>query len=182
VNPFESDLLELLEMAETPLYSAYRWLEKDLSAELSMVEFLRLVDRLIERDMVRLWHVDWETHAGSRVPAVPPDLVERYAAHPDLDEHWDPLGYSLAIGPSADGRQPPEWELDVDFVARSFVMTAVPDTVSEALAQVSRLYATVAFVEMRRDVVGSRLRIEGVLADKGTGGDGDTGPGSAHFS
>lgn len=114
--------------------------------------------------------------------AVPADLVERYAAHPDLDDHWDPLGFSLELGPSADTRQPPEWELDVDFVARSFEMTAVPDAVAEGLAQVSRLYTTVAFVEMRREVVDSRVRIEGVVADKGAGGDGDAGSGPARLS
>lgn len=183
MNPFEYDLLDLLQMAETPLYSLYRWLEEEvLGTELSMVEFLEMIDSLIERDLVELHHVDWETHVGTVVPAIPAGLMEAYAAHPDLDKVYDPLGYSVALGPAADVRETPDWEIDVDFVARSFVLTAEPDAVAEGFTQIGRLYDAVAFVETGREVVDSRVRVEGVLADKEGAGEGGIGPDPGRLS
>jgi hypothetical protein len=44
MNSVELLLVDLVQVAETPLYSAYRWLAKRLGRELPLSEFLRMIE------------------------------------------------------------------------------------------------------------------------------------------
>ncbi|MEA2359864.1 MAG: hypothetical protein QOI62_3124 [Solirubrobacteraceae bacterium] len=114
MNSIDLWLLKLLQVAEAPVYSAYRWLGRQLGRELSMAEFLRLLAPLLEGDVVRLWAVDVATEERSRWSEIPPDLEQRYAEVPDLDDSFDPFGLSLTLGLAADLEASPDWAVDFD--------------------------------------------------------------------
>jgi hypothetical protein len=164
MNPIERRLLGLVEIAETPLYSAYRWLGRDLGGgDLSMPGFLQLVERLVECNVVQLWRIDLDTHERQRMTSLPSGLAARYATISDLDDGYDPFAMSLTVGPSAESREDPAWECDLDFSARRFVIRARAEAVAEAHTQLSCLWGSVTFHEQRRMEDGSQVRIEGVL-------------------
>jgi hypothetical protein len=150
VNSIDLWLLELLQIAEAPVYSAYRWLGRQLGRELSMAEFLRLLAPLLEGDVVRLWAVDVATEERSRWSEIPPDLEQRYAEVRDLDDSFDPFGLSLTLGLAADLEASPDWEVDFDFEERRFAVTAKPHAVDSAQQQVRRLFPDVDFAEEER--------------------------------
>jgi hypothetical protein len=119
MNSIDLMLLDLVQIAEAPVYSAHRWLSRQLGRELSMAEFLRLLAPLVDEDVIRLWAVDSTTHERRRWIEVPSDLDERYARIPDLDDSFDPFGLSLTLGPAADLDADPDWEVDFDFSQRA---------------------------------------------------------------
>jgi hypothetical protein len=166
MNSIDLWLLELLQMAESPVYSAYRWLGRQLGRELSMAEFFRLLAPLLEGDVVRLWAVDMATEERSRWCEIPSDLEERYAEIPDLDDRFDPFGLSLTLGPAADLEASPDWEVDLDFEERRFALTAKPHAVDCAQRQVRRLFPDLDFAEEAREVAGDRVRITGSVMER----------------
>lgn len=172
MNSIDLRLLELLQIAEAPVYSAYRWLSRQLGRELSMAEFLRLLATLLEDDVVRLWAVDIATEERSRWSKVPPDLEKRYAEIPDLDDSFDPFGLSLTLGPAADLDASPDWEVNFDFEERRFAVTAKPDAVESAQQQVKRFFPDLDFAEEDREVASDRIRITGSVTERQATADG----------
>jgi hypothetical protein len=173
MNSIDLRLLDLLQIAEAPVYSAYRWLSRQLGRELSMAEFFRLLAPLLEEDVVRLWAVDITIQERSRWSELPSDLEERYAEIADLDDSFDPLGLSLTLGPAADLEASPDWEVDFDFEKRRFVVTAKPHAVESAQQQARRLFPDLDFADQDREVAGDRVRITGSVTERpATGGGG----------
>ncbi|MET0600772.1 MAG: hypothetical protein ABW167_02175 [Baekduia sp.] len=172
MNSIDLALLELVQIAEAPIYPAYRWLSRQLGRELSMAEFFQLLAPLLEDDVVRLWAVDLTTGERSRLSTIPSDLDERYAELTDLDDSFDPFGLSLTLGPSADLESSPDWEVDFDFEERHFAVTAQARSTEGALQQVRRLFPDLDFVEENRGVAGDRIRITGSITERPATADG----------
>lgn len=108
-------LLDLVRIAEVPLYSSYCWLGGQFGCQLSLGEFLRLVEDLLARDVLRLWEIDPQSHDRTELFAVPEGLKERYRSVGELDGRFDPFGLSLTLGASAQVDVEPSWEIDLDF-------------------------------------------------------------------
>jgi hypothetical protein len=161
MNSLELRLLDLLQLAETPLYSAYRWLGERVGAQLSLPEFLRLVDQMASGDTVRLWSVDPGTSTRKRLPRVPDHLERRYDELGDLDGTYDPLGLSVTVGPRSAPREEPAWSIDLDIAAQRFVLTGDADVVDEAEEAVNRLFPDLELVERERRTDHGRVRIVG---------------------
>ena len=166
MNSIELLLLELLEMAETPLYSAYRWLGRQIGRQLPMGEVFRLLSRLIDEEVVYLWEVDSEAHERRRWRDLPADLEARYERVADLDDEFDPFGLSLTLGANAEPRSTPDWEVDFDFEAQQFVVTAVPTAVERAHHELGRLFPDLEFAETSRRASGDRIRITGSIRER----------------
>jgi hypothetical protein len=166
MNSFELRLLELVQVAESPVYSTFRWLSRQVGHDLAMAEFFRVLNSMVDRDVVRLWAVDAETHERSRWHEVPLDIERRYAEIADLDDSFDPLGLSLTLGPAADVEAAPEWGVDFDFDQARFVMTATLDSVEDAWRQIGRLFPDIDFVEVGRATVAGGVRIEGSISEQ----------------
>lgn len=164
MNSIELQLLELVQVAECPVYSAYRWLSRHVGHDLAMAEFFRLLDSMVDRDVVRLWVVDAATHERSRWHEVPPDIEQRYAEIADLDDSFDPLGLSLTLGCAADVQAIPEWGVDFDFDQGRFVLTATLDSVEDAWHQLGRLFPDLDITEVDRASVAEGVRIEGLIS------------------
>lgn len=98
MNSIELLLVDLVRVAEAPLYSAYRWLGKQCGRQLRLGEFLVLVDRLVSMDVLRLWEIDHRSGDRSELYAVPDSLEARYSAIEDLDDRFDPFGLSVTLG------------------------------------------------------------------------------------
>ncbi len=122
LDAIEHRILQLLGDAETPLYSAWRWLDKQTGGALPLERFLVMVDELASRDQVRLWHIDFESRDRAELFEVPVGLPQRYEEHDD--DAYDPFGYSLTLGPNADIDRVAEWELDLNFQQGTFELLA----------------------------------------------------------
>ncbi len=161
MNAIEAALLDLVQVAESPLYSTYRWLGREIGRDLSMTEFCRLVDRLIDEQVVRLWAVDPASEERTEV-RIPDDLERRYEQLGDaLDASFDPFGLSLTLGPRADVDAEPDWSVDLDLDSSRFQVDARPGQDEEALGQLGLLLPDVALVEEERVFVNDRIRISG---------------------
>jgi len=158
-------MLQLLGDAETPLYSAFRHAQKHASG-LSLTEFLRQIDRMIQEDVVRLWlTAEVERQRLSRVPA---NLVSRYESLEDLDDSYDPFNFTLTLGDNAPKFGPSPWTLDVDFGAHTFLWEGETEAFEDALAKIRLVHPTYEFEVLNREPAGNRLRIRGrVLARVG---------------
>src|SRR3989304_4543643 len=98
MNFVETQLFELLGVAEMPLYSVYRWLNRRVDSQLALAGFLDLLQEgLIARRVVTLTPVDVSTGLAERLPLLPPGLARTYGALGHADEAFDPFGLSLAI-------------------------------------------------------------------------------------
>lgn len=159
-------LLALLQIAESPLYSAYRWLGRQMGGTIPMGEFFKLLAPLLDEDVVRLWCVDVATGERSRWAEIPADLERRFADTPDLDESFDPFGLSLTLGPAADVDATPQWEIDFDLEKRRFVVAAQSDAVDSAQGHLRRLFPDLVFVADSRDAFGDRVRVTGSVAER----------------
>lgn len=166
MNSINLRLLDLIQVAEAPVYSAYRWLSRQLGRQLSMAEFFRLLAGMVEDDVVRLWAVDVVTHERSRWNDIPDDLEERYAQIGELDDGFDPFGLSLTLGPAADLEVSPDWEVDFDFDGRRFVVLANPHAVASARQQIRRMFPEFDFVEDSPKVGADRVRITGSVTEQ----------------
>jgi len=71
MNSLHLLLLELLRMAETPVYSAFRWLGQQLGRPIALQEFVQLVDDLLEKNAIQLRAVDVDTRLDSSVGTFP---------------------------------------------------------------------------------------------------------------
>lgn len=162
MNAIEASLVDLVQVAESPLYSAYRWLGREIGRDLSMSEFLRLVDGLIDDHVVRLWAVDPASEERTEVRTLPDDLERRYAQLAnELDAGFDPFGLSLTLGPRADVDAEPDWSVDLDLDSARFQVDARPGHDEEALGQLEVLLPDVALVEEARVSANDRIRITG---------------------
>jgi hypothetical protein len=163
MNSIDLLLLELVGMAEAPLYPTYRWLGSQFGRDLSLAEFLRMIERLMDDDVLRLWEVDATTHERVRWAAMPSDLERRYLDVADLSDSFDPFGLSLTPGPDANLSSDPDWEADFDFNDGHFLITAKPRAAEQAREQLSRLFPDVHFQEKNRERVGDRTKISGTI-------------------
>jgi hypothetical protein len=146
-------LLELVEMAEAPLYSSYRWTADELGRAVPMSEFLDCVDDLLRQDALRLWSLDVKAREKSRLARLPTGLEQAYGRFEALDGSYDPLDLTLTLGPAANlDSPPPAWELDVDFEKGTFRLVAAPGTEDEAWEGIARTYPSAAFIEEGRAV------------------------------
>ena len=167
-------LLDLVQIAEAPVYSAYRWLCRQLGRDLAMAEFFRLLRPLVEQDVVRVWAVDSTTHNRARWSEIPSDLDEKYAEISELDDSFDPFGLSLTLGPAADLDASADWEVDFDLSERRFLVTAEPHVVEDAQRTIRRLFPDLEFSENHRSVGADRVRIAGSVTERGTKADGQS--------
>ena len=165
MNSVDLMLLDLIQLAEAPLYSAYRWLGRELGYEISMTGFTQLLAPLVENDVVRLWSVEIGTGERTRWYEIPPDLEQRYAAIEDLDGSFDPFGLSLTIGSAADLGTHPEWEVDLDFDEQRFTLRARSTVVDVAWQQIRQLFPGISFRELDRRADSDRVRIIGSMAE-----------------
>ncbi len=86
-------LLDLLRLAETPLYSSHAWLGDRVGRHISLAEFLALVQELLDRNYVRLWSTDAESGEtpsrgnGTSVTSCLPNWCNatRHSATPAID-------------------------------------------------------------------------------------------------
>jgi hypothetical protein len=170
MNGVEAQLLNLVQIAESPLYSAYRWLGRQLGRDLSTSEFLRLVDGLVQLDMLRLWSIDPTSQKRSRLSEVPEGLEQRYVAVDGLDDSFDPFALSLTIGPAADLEAEPDWEVDFDFDGETFRVKAKPGAEEFAISKLAGLFPDVELVEERRGSRANRVEISGSLKVVGPSG------------
>jgi hypothetical protein len=146
-------LLSLVQIAETPLYSAYAWLGKQLGRDLSLTEFLAVIDRLNSEEILRLWKIDPTTGARVDLAKIPSGLEIRYRTYPNLDPSFDPFSLSLTPGLKAPKRPRPEWEVDLDFEKRVFRVRARAGMDASALRELSALFPGTEFYEERRRVL-----------------------------
>lgn len=138
MNSLEHALLDLVGIAETPLYSAFGWLRRRLRGQLSLRAFLDLINQLVERDALRLWLVD---ESGDRTEyfEVPSSLAERYSRLDLADESCDPLGLSLSLGAASDTGAEPDWEFDLPPDENTFVLRCPPTARENAFAVLAHL-------------------------------------------
>lgn len=163
MSGLERLILDLVQIAEAPVYSTYRWLGRELGRDMPLSEFLRIIGRAIERDVLRLWSIDPRSGDRTELFDVPPDLESRYQNEPELDERFDPFGLSLTLGATADVEAEPEWELDLDFDEGVFELELHGGHEAEALEQLARCYPDLrASVTARQDDGGVR-RVVGTL-------------------
>lgn len=156
-------IVDLVQIAEAPLYSTYRWLGRQLGRDVLLSEFLLVVAAAVERDVLRLWSVDSDTGDRTELYDVPSDLEQRYVAEPSLDSCYDPFGMSLTLGAAADVDAEPEWEFTVDFDHRLFEITAMVGREEEALHQLSRCYPDLRPAVTAREDRGGLRRVVGTL-------------------
>jgi hypothetical protein len=142
----EAALLELVQVAEAPLYSAYAWLGREFA-----------------QDKLRLWSVDPEACARERLSSIPADLADRYEHVEGPDAAFDPFGLSLTLGSAATPDEEPDWTLNLDFEAEQFGLDVVSGKEGEALAQAARFFPDVEFVERQRSQRDHRTKIVGSL-------------------
>jgi hypothetical protein len=159
----DAALLELVQQAETPLYSAYAWLGREFGRPLPMGRFLKLVNELVAEDKLRLWSVDPDAFERERLASTPRGLAEHYAQLGGLDPAFDPFGLSLTLGGAVDPDEEPDWRLDIDFEAEQFGLEVAPGKEAEALAQVGQFFPDVRLVERGRSQRDHRTRIRGML-------------------
>lgn len=141
MNSIELSLVELVDIAETPLYSAYCWLRRHLSGPLALGGFLEMVDGLVQRDVVRLWSVDVESGDRTELFQVPASLEGDYLGVEELDDRYDPFGLSISTGAAAhaDPTEEREWDFDLDGREGTFSLRFAAGLQGAALATIARL-------------------------------------------
>jgi len=140
MNSIEHSILELAEIAETPLYSALCWLRRRLGGQLSSTGFLEMVNDLVRRDVIRLWSVDPRSGDRTEFYEVPASLEAEYLAVEGLDERFDPFGLSLTTGAVVGAvAEEPEWDFDLDAAEGTFTLRCQPGAGKGALGTIGRL-------------------------------------------
>ena len=164
MNGIERMLAELVQMAESPLYSAYRWLGKQLGRRVSLGQFLMLVQGLLDRGVVRLWSIEPETHERDELHVIPEGLKQRYAMYGHSDPAFDPFGLSLTAGSQASLEERPEWDVELDFDNRRFSLTARAGREASALEKLAALFPDVELAEVEPSRIDDdRVQLSGLL-------------------
>lgn len=169
MSQFETLLVELVQIAEAPLYSAYRWIGRRVGRDIALDEYLRLVDRLLEQDVLRLWSVDPTTYERTRCPRVPSDLGQQYAGLAEPDESFDPFGLSLTLGPAAEPDRDPDWRIDLN--EQTFTMHAKPGCVDIAREQMVKLFPDLEFCEGATSAAKNEVTFAGSFVARNTDGE-----------
>lgn len=158
MNGVEAILLDFVSEAESPLYSAYRWLGRQLGHDLSLTAYLSLVEELITEDAIRLWSVDPATRERVSIDGVPADLEQRYLDLGPLEDDFDPFGLSITLGGRVGLVGELAWEIDLDLEAKTFVLRGTPESERRALEQLATL-----FPDLSLDVKYRRLEVLGLV-------------------
>jgi len=159
----EQLIVDLVQNAESPLYSTYRWVGQQLGRDVSLSEFLQVASRAVEQDIVRLWSVDSETGDRTELYDVPPNLEHRYATESPLDTQYDPCGMSLSLGSAADSVRDPEWEFQLDFENDVFRISARSGYEPKALDELARCYPDLRLSVTDREEHGGYCRVDGTM-------------------
>jgi len=163
MNSLHRHLLDLLRMAETPVYSAYRWLGRQSGHQLALSAFLQLVQDLLDKDAIQLWTIEADTGEATQLHSLPANLATRDASLDHDDERYDPLCLSLTLGPAAEPDVEPDWEFDLDFQGGTFGLHAAPTEVNHALRQLGRYFPDVTLMPEDTTRNGKRTRIIGQI-------------------
>jgi hypothetical protein len=141
MNSIELSLVELVDIAETPLYSAYCWLRRHVSGPMSLSGFLEMVDGLVQRDVIRLWSVDIDSGNRTELFQVPASLGGEYLGLEELDDRYDPFGLSISTGAAAhaDITEDLEWDFDLNSRDGTFSLRFADGLQEAALATIARL-------------------------------------------
>lgn len=162
MNSIELLLIELVQMAESPLYSAYRWLGRQLGRELSMREFVRIVDDLSGTGALQIWSIDSQLGTRTILDTVPSDLEVRYSEVGHSDPTYDPFALSLTVGPAVPSADVPDWVVEFDFRRETFSVNAAVGTERTALSKLADVFPDIELIEDRRAVLNSgRLELSG---------------------
>jgi hypothetical protein len=136
-------LVELTSMAETPLYSAYRWLNDAYGRPIDFPEFLHVVDEMLHSDVIRMWSV-----AGADRTEwyeVPSGLASRYLKSGHDDRRYDPFG--MSIGLSEQGAAPlGDWEVDLRLDDHTFALRIRSNARGDVFNRLTRLFPDLNFV------------------------------------
>ena len=110
----EDRLIELVQTASMPLYTAYHRLMEHIGEDYSFEEFSQLVNHMLENETIQLSQTlhtpdkltvspDLEGSGDSEIQVnkVPGDLGKRYADIGQKESTVDVFGYILTIGPAA---------------------------------------------------------------------------------
>lgn len=165
MNGLERLILDLVEIAEAPLYSTYRWLGRQLGRDLVLREFLEVVERAVEKDVLRLWSIDSSTGDRTEYFCVPSGLDDRYRSVTDLDERYDPFGLSLTPGASVEEDTRPDWEFSLDFERLTFTISAAPGHERNALEEIELCYPDFQARVTGREETDRGCRLVGMLLD-----------------
>ncbi len=163
MSGLERLIIDLVQVAEAPLYSTYRWLGHRLGRDVTLDEFLRVVAHAIERDVLRLWSVDAKTGDRTELYEIPPDLESRYIAVMSLDTRYDPFAMSLTLGAAADVDAEPEWEFTINFDDQTFEIAAAAGREEWALDQLARCYPDFRPIVTAVADRGERRHLTGIL-------------------
>jgi hypothetical protein len=162
MNSIEILLVELVAMAESPLYSAYRWLGNQLGRSVPLPRFLSLVNDLMDRDILRLWQVD-DSYDRTELFEVPTQLAEAYLDIAPTTESFDPFGYILTLGPKAEVGSEPEWKIDINFEKRTFELLALNPhaDLEEILIKLNDYFPDVSLLPTSSSNAKGQLRVVG---------------------
>ena len=165
MTPVAAALLDLLSLAETPLYSAYSALNRDFGSRMTLRAFLDFIRREISREEVRLWQVNLDSGARTEFFDVPTELEDRYEElGAELDDAYDPFGYSLAVGRKAPMRPDAGWEADLDFRTGTYAIVLIDDSEPDhAVSELESLFPGSTFRVVGETRSGDRRVISGVI-------------------
>lgn len=166
MNSIERSLLELIRIAETPLYSAYRWLHTDVGRELSLMSFRRMIGKLMNNDVLQLWHTDSVTGVRNRLVSVPGNLEALYASSSDLDDAFDPFGLSLTVGGAVDRNLTTSWTIDFDEATSRFYFRAPVTQERDTFSEAQELFPDLSFVVKERVTCDDHVEITGSVERK----------------
>jgi hypothetical protein len=166
MNSLELMLVDLVRNGAAPLYSAYCWLGRRVGRRIVLREYLETIDRLMTRDILRLWEVDYRSHDRTELFGVPSGLEIRYLATEDLHESFDPFGLTLTLGPGGNTESEPAWTVDYDFSRGHFELVAEPAALERAIRDAARYVSGVTLVPDRQEMEGSRIRVWGHIVIK----------------
>lgn len=166
MNSIERSLLELIRIAETPLYSAYRWLHTDVGRELSLMSFRRMIGKLMADDVLQLWHTDAVTGVRNRLISVPANLEALYASSSDLDDAFDPFGLSLTVGGATGDNLTSSWTIDFDEAASRFYFRAPLAQECNTFSEAQELFPELSFVVKERITRDDYVEITGSVERK----------------
>lgn len=159
-------LVELVNLGESPLYSAMAWLASELDRPVEIGEFLTILGGLVERDIVRLWSVDRTSHDRTELYAVPAGLVEKYQRSRHVDQRFDPFGLSLTIGPAATEPPAPPWEVEWSIERGEFSLRAEPSEVDRALAAIAERVLDRRLVVVETNEKNGKVFVRGRITPK----------------